>query len=126
MKQELINKLPNDIICKIISYTYSIQPKELLEDIESYYNTKIMLYNLTMGKYMRYNWFTYSENCISYLTLEFHQYLMNNKFKNIDNNLIYYTYYKLKGSGKTKINYFLGLFTPEERKRFLISELISV
>lgn len=129
MKQELINKLPYDIINKIISYTYNVQPKELLEDIESYCNTKNILCNLVESKYSRYSWFTYSENCINYLSIELHQYLMNlinNKFKNIDNDLIHYGYYKLVRSGKTRINYFWGLLTPEERNGFLVNELISI
>jgi len=126
MKQELIDKLPNDIINKIISYTYCIQSKDLLEDIVSYSYTKNILYHLVTGKYSRYNWFTYTENSINYLGIELHQYLMNNKLKYIDNNLIYYYNYKRYGSIKSRINYFWGLLTPEERNGFLKYELITV
>jgi len=40
---ELIQKLPNDIIRRIIPYTYHVQPKILLEDIENYHQSYHML-----------------------------------------------------------------------------------
>jgi len=36
---EIIQKLPEDVMRYIIPYTYAVQPKELLEDIRSYYVT---------------------------------------------------------------------------------------
>lgn len=36
----IINKLPIDIVNNIISYTYSPQSKELMNDIKSYFKTK--------------------------------------------------------------------------------------
>ena len=36
---EIIQKLPEDVMRYIIPYTYVVQPKELLEDIRSYYVT---------------------------------------------------------------------------------------
>ena len=36
---EIIQRLPEDVMRYIIPYTYAVQPKELLEDIRSYYVT---------------------------------------------------------------------------------------
>ena len=40
-----LNKLPKEIISKIISYTYSPQSKELCDDIKSYHLTMINIHN---------------------------------------------------------------------------------
>ena len=42
----IIKKLPSDIILRIISYTYNIQDKHLLNDIVNYTETKTCLFDL--------------------------------------------------------------------------------
>ncbi len=124
MKQALMDKLPHDIINLIISYTYNIQSKELLEDIKSYCFTKTMLYNIAIAKYTRYDWFASTKYSIYNITLELQEYIENNKLKN-PNKIFLYSY-KLNGPPETRINFYWGLLTPEERKGFFINKLISV
>lgn len=118
MRKELLDKLPNDIINKIISYTYNIQSKELLEDIESYYYTKWLLINIYTKKYTRYDWYIDSHRTIDNIYNEVYQYVLNTKLGRLNINKLVEIHYTLKGSNLTKINYIWGLFTVKERREF--------
>lgn len=43
---DFIQKLPDDIILRIIPYTYNLQNKNLLDDIKNYKETKTRLFEL--------------------------------------------------------------------------------
>lgn len=118
MRKELLVKFRNDIINKIISYTYNIQSKELLEDIESYYYTKWLLINIYTKKYTRYDWYIDSDQTIDNIYNEVYQYVLNTKLGRLDINKLVEIHYTLKGSNLTKINYIWGLFTVKERRDF--------
>ena len=118
MKQELLNKLPYDIINKIISYTYNIQPKELLEDIESYYYTKWLLINIYTKKYTRYDWYTDIDRPIDNVYNELYQYVLNTRLVKLCMNRLIEIHYSLNSSNMKKINYIWGLLTVKERKEF--------
>lgn len=118
MRKELLDKLPNDIINKIISYTYNIQSKELLEDIESYYYTKWLLINIYTKKYTRYDWYIDNHQTIDNIYNEVYQYVLNTKLVRLSMNKLLEIHYSLNGSNMTKINYIWGLFTVKERRCF--------
>jgi hypothetical protein len=120
MKQELIDRLPNDIIHKIISYTYNVQPKELLEDIESYYYTRSILYNMAISKYFRYNWFESKQHSLDDLIIGLYHYIIYSEFKNVNKHTFYFYCHKLNGPTQTRINFIWGLLTPAERKKYFI------
>ena len=105
-----MEKIPYDIITNhIIPYTYNIQPKTLLEDIQNYHMIKSILIN---DKYQT-NIIKHEILARYYLNkpkinniLNRH-YLIN--FKNLDYNILY------KYSQNTKFNILFGLLTKEER-----------
>jgi hypothetical protein len=121
MKQELINRLPNDIILLILSYTYNIQPKELLQDIRSYFFTKSILYNIAISKYLRYDWFESRQHSLDDLIIGLYHYVMYSNFKNINKHTFYFYCHKLNGPTQTRINFIWGLLTPEERNGYFLS-----
>lgn len=140
IKKELINLLPNDIIHKIISYTYNIQNKELLNDIKSFYLTK---YELKYKYQTNYNWFftRYSwhennnlyVNYINYIVDEINIYMKTKiRSKNIYNYILERSFnYRTIEEAKiflfklsklnigTQFNILLGLLRENERKYFL-------
>jgi hypothetical protein len=110
---EIIRKLPLDIIQKILPYTYNIQSNLLLEDIKNYYKIKTILmdenYDTNMIKHITISVFYDNQpalNKILYRNFNFNM-------KKYDCNLIY------NYSKDTIFNILLGLFTKEERNRFL-------
>lgn len=137
----LLHKLPLDIVDHIIPYTYNIQNKKLLNDIQNYYDTKhaiIVSYNLLWEEYLRdiseyhaNEWlindlFAYSNNYYpgmhgfvkSFYNI-FRRCLFLKKIKDIEK----YISVLQKKSVNTQINIFWGLFTPEERMLFCIEKL---
>lgn len=141
MRQELINLLPNDIILKIISYTYNPQSKQLLQDILSFNETKLKLFSQIFvlnynWQITRYNWyeinnlhvdyisnlvdelliFMYSkvngQNIYNYLSQRSYKYKTREQVNNCINNI-------KKKDYKTQINILWGVLKPFERKIFI-------
>lgn len=140
IKKELINLLSNDIIHKIISYTYSIQNKELLNDIESFYKTKYEVKYKYINKYnyffTRYSWHENNNlyvNYINYIVDELYIYMKTKiNSKNIYNYILERSFnYKTIEEAKiylfrlsrlnigTQFNILWGLLRENERKYFL-------
>lgn len=141
MRQELIDLLPNDIILKIISYTYNTQSKELLQDILSFYETKSKLFSqIFVTNYnwqiTRYNWYEVNNLQVDYISNLVDELLifMYSKVngQNIYNYLSQRTYkYKTreqvnncinkikKKDYKTQINILWGILNTFERKIFI-------
>ncbi len=134
----LIERLPKDIILKIIPYTYHLQNKNLLNDIINYKETKEFLiefyYNYWIGN-MNYHIQTLEDKywLINDLLLfandnQGSMYGYVDKFYNIFGRIInlqtkedidkYFLIFEKKHV-INQINIFLGLLTIEERKEFL-------
>jgi len=110
-----MERIPLDIIINhIIPYTYNIQPKLLLEDIENYckvkteletttkYNTNIIKYKLLTNCYMNAQMF----NSILDRHFQIH-------YKKYDNHILY------RYSPNTRFNIIFGLLSSDERISFL-------
>ena len=65
-----MNKLPNEILLKILSYTYEPQDKTLVQDIRDFHKSKLH----------ENHWFLLA--LIFYCNLESIHFLFNNKRKN--------------------------------------------
>ena len=135
--REILAKLPVDIVRHIIPYTYSCQSPELLQDIRSFYSTRINIYSRYYEQY-----FVIWNNSTEF---EDQEWLVNDLFgfANKDRALMYgyiddfylifFRNFSLSSKkevekfisvieGKslsTQINIFWGLFTPEERDQFI-------
>lgn len=140
IKQELLELLSNDIIHKIISYTYSIQNKELLNDIKSFHNTKLEIKNKYMIKYnslfTRYNWYEYNNLYKSYIfclvdelyiymktkinSKNIYNYILERSFKNrtFEKAKMYLNKIGLLEQ-ETQLNILWGILKPNERKLFI-------
>lgn len=140
IKQELLELLPHDIINKIISYTYNIQNKELLNDIKSFYSTKYEIKNKYILKYnsliTRYNWYEYNNLYINYIyclvdelyiymktkmnSKNIYNYILERSFKNrtIEEAKIYLNKIALLNQ-ETQLNILWGILKPNERKLFI-------
>jgi hypothetical protein len=135
--KDFINRLPIDIIFKIIPYTYNLQNKTLLDDITNYTKTKTVLFNF----YYKYwiikiqsqvlnedkNWlindiFSYANdyNATMFGYVQKFYDIFKRSFNLQTNEEIYkYVNNLEKKEIVTQINIFLGLFTIEERKDFI-------
>lgn len=137
-----LRKLPIDIIHTIIQYTYNLQNKNLLQDIEHYTESKIKINSLYHNYFINYigepvdleedkNWLIndlfgytnkYSATMFGYLDdfykvfqrnlLLLSQYDVNNYIIHLENKNV-----------STQINIFWGLLTIEERNIFIYSKL---
>ena len=139
MKKNM-DKLPKDIIMKIISYTYEFQSKTLLDDIKDYTNTKDEML------YLYYNfweviWGEADNEGNHWLINDIHAYANNykasmygyvDKFYNICKRNIFlktnqdvdkYIIYLDKQEVKTQINVFLALLTATERNEIILYAL---
>jgi hypothetical protein len=135
---DLINKLPLDIVNYIIPYTYNLQPKNLLLDIVNLNITKAKLMKLyynfwiiemqSIDQEEDKGWlindlFAYSNNdkatMYGYVD-NFYQIFKRNIFLQSKDNIDNYILNLEKKKLITQINIFLGLFTIKERKDFFI------
>jgi len=107
-----MERLPFDIIINhIIPYTYNIQPKLLLEDINNYYKIKKILmddkYDTNIIKRELLSILYIKTKANNILSRLFQVNLKKYNYKIID-----------KYSQNTKFNILFGLFSKEERTRF--------
>jgi len=130
-----IKKLPNEIISKIISYSYCCQPKELQKDIQNYHEMKIKIFQLYRSV-KEEDTIENKQNILSDLVT------YCNKYNSIAYGYIddfYSFFYRMSVSKQfhtkdqinsflekmekkpfdTQFNLFWGLLTPEERNEFV-------
>ena len=110
-----MNRLPYDIICNhIIPYTYKSQPIPLLEDIKNFdLIKKELLHNKYSTKAIKHEILAifYTDTDILKNVLE-RSFMFKQTLKRINMNIHSYTNDK-------KFAILFGLFTPNERQRFL-------
>jgi len=129
---ELIDKLPMDIINHIIPYTYCLQKKDLLADIKNYSETKTLLsnnyYNYWIifvesqepqDKYWLVNdLFAYANNYNATMygyVEEFYNIFKRNPFLQSNQDIDRYILNLEKKDVASQINVFLGMLTPSQR-----------
>ena len=131
-----INKLPIDIVFKIISYTYNFQNKPLLNDIEDYTKSKTLLLELYHQFWVfemseDKNWlindiFAYANNynatMYGYID-KFYNIFKRNKYLQTKDQIDKYVNKLEKKEAITQINIFLGLLTIQERNDIIIAFL---
>lgn len=131
-----IKKLPLDIICKIIPYTYNVQNTILLQDIINYTKLK----NILLQYYFNYwiiqfehiepedkNWLIndiYSYINDDYPTMlgyvdKFYNILKRNLQLQTIEDVDRYILYLDKKNINSQVNIFIGLLQPSERNIFL-------
>jgi hypothetical protein len=132
-----INKLPIDIVFKIISYTYNFQKKTLLNDIEDYTKSKTLLlelyYQFWVFEMREYgeekNWlindiFAYANNynatMYGYID-KFYNIFKRNKYLQTKDQIDKYVNKLEKEQAITQINIFIGLLTIQERNDIIIA-----
>jgi hypothetical protein len=116
--------LPLDIINMIIPYTYNLQDKSILEDIQNYQDSKTQIKKLYYKSWMSY---------VNSIVHEDKEWILQNLFKYADNyNLQTADFYKIflksnlsaatrpnwnisRLSVDSQINLYWGLLTPTER-----------
>lgn len=136
--KHFIDRLPIDIVFKIIPYTYSLQNKNLLHDIAHFAETKKTLLKLYHSYWLQYNeededknWlindiFAYANDYHAtmygyvdnfYRIFERHVCLQNKSKEKIHK----YVDNLEKESVETQINIFLGLLNIKERKDLIMA-----
>lgn len=132
---DIIRKLPEDLINRIIPYTYSLQSKELTEDIISYFNGKKIVNSIYYGfwindsdKHADKCWLIndlfafandYNPTMFGYKESFYKIFSRNIMLKNDKNNVNNYIIRLESEEIDNQINIFWGLFTPEEREDFI-------
>jgi hypothetical protein len=125
--------LPVDIIHFIIPYTYEPQSNALTNDIQSFYTTKPMIYSL----YYQVIWFNESDKdwlindlfrfsnqqipTMNGYTDHFYNLFLRNPFLKTRDDVDRYLMKTKCRDVNTQINIFWGLFTSNERNKFLTS-----
>jgi len=132
---DIIRKLPEDIIQYIIPFTYSIQSKELIHDIKSYYYGKQMVTSIYYGMWFDSyeenndkNWLIndlfsfandYNPTMFGFTESFYNIFSRNIMLKKDENKVISYIVHLENEKIDKQINIFWGLFTPEEREDFM-------
>lgn len=129
--------LPLDVINQIIPYTYSVQPKVLLEDIRSYYNTKKSIEKIYFNTF--YDDFfiddkvdkcwlindlfafanDYNATIFGFVDSFYNIFSRNIMLKNDFEKIKLFISQLENRKIELQINIFWGLFTPEERNDFI-------
>jgi hypothetical protein len=136
--QYFMQRLPMDILLHIIPYTYNVQQKTLLNDIENFTEVKTLLYN----SYHNYwivemqsqdqnedkNWlindiFAYANNynasMYGYID-KFYNIFKRNVYLQTKEDVDKYVNKLEEKDVVTQINIFIGLLTIQERKELLL------
>jgi len=138
---DLIKKLPMDVIQHILSYTYCPQNKNLLVDLANYTETKEQLldlyYDFWVTRMQEFgedkNWlindifgFANNEKPTMYGYVDnFYNIFKRNIFLQTNEKIDKYIYNLEKKPSPNQINIFLGLFTVNERNVFLQNSYCS-
>jgi hypothetical protein len=139
----LWRKLPSEIFDIILSYSYSPQPRELMEDIRHYYKSRNIIFRLYLQKYSRYliererPYYYYLKETNYWLIHDIFVYSTNNNilledydskvftiwkrnpFLNTEDKIIHFVYFLDLFPKSRQINLFWGIFTIEERDEFM-------
>lgn len=134
---ELIHRLPDDIILRIIPYTYNVQNTNLLEDIQDYNQTKQILLEIYYQFWIIYmrsqnfeeykDWLIndifaylndYKPTMYGYVD-HFYDIFKRNKLLQTNMKIQKYVYNLEKKQVVSQINVFLGLLTINERKELI-------
>ena len=138
---DFVQKLPEDIINKIIPFTYSSQSQTLLHDIRNYHNTLQLVKAIYYKHWVITNGFAEIESKWE-LIADIEKYANNNTpaspytfidnfrhiwFRNftLNNNNEFDSFiikYNLKAV-QTQINMFWGMLTANERNEFIVTTL---
>jgi len=132
---DIIRKLPDDLINRIIPYTYSLQSKELTEDIISYYKGKKLVtsiyYEMWFDSYEENsdkNWLIndlfafandYNPTMFGFKESFYNIFSRNNMLKKDESKINNYIFRLEDYDINKQINIFWGVFTPEEREDFM-------
>ena len=124
-----INNLPNDIINIIIPYTYNVQNKILLNDIENYVETKNKIiklnYNYLSSFPHFYNFkdkFSILRTIYTYKRIEhiYKQFVQNLHYKTDDAIDKYIRFILNDANQEMELNIIWGLLSSEERNDIII------
>ena len=114
-----MNKLPIEMINKIISYTYNIQSEELLQDIRNYYETRNIVFDKIFTSNTRKNIDEIIRNYEKYniegLQISYYDVVLRNRFLKSQEHADNYAKNICKEPMRKKINIFWGLLTVNER-----------
>ena len=138
-----VQKLPEDILKRIIPYTYNSQPSILLRDIRNYHNT-LQLINKIYYQYWVIDRFStaigskwelindievYANHntptMVSFIDNFRHIWFRNFTLNNNDEFESFIMKYNRK-SVSTQINMFWGMLTPNERNQFIVITLQNI
>lgn len=130
-----LNKLPKELLFKILSYTYEIQDKSMLEDIRNFHKSRQIIDAIYVEKWGR----SINEHHMDWIINDIFIFMNNNiptmfgycaKCKDIIHRnpfvknaekYILYTEIKYVDS---QINIFLGLLTSKERNEFISQDFL--
>ena len=131
----IIQRLPMDIISRIIPYTYQIQNKELLKDILHYIPIRQGLFIAYLSYWIKYSYLTHQQD-LCWLSNDIFGYMNNheaiglgytskfmdicyrNPFLKTPEDVVRYMFSLEKKNINTQINVCLGLLNPQEREEF--------
>jgi len=144
--EEFIQKLPMDIVLRIIPYTYNFQNRHLLEDIQNYTESKKVLSELYHNFWIIQmqsenpqedkNWLIndiflyanqYNPTMFGYID-NFYNIFRRNRYLQTNEKIDKFVSDLEKKEVSTQINIFLGLFTANERNKFIYSfpEIVDI
>jgi hypothetical protein len=108
----ILHNLPYDIILHIIPFTYSVQKKKLLEDIQNFHDTKNKIKNI-----YRMHWMTITHDTMD-PDIEADDWLINDVFSYANN-------YVASMNGYTKSFYNIFRRIPRLKKTRAINKYVS-